>query len=169
MNNNTQSPAAACKHRVFWDDVFTECKSMWKVAMKYDDASWHYGGDFPEGAPEELGGTHIGLFLRYFFTRGWVGDIHTEEYPDAVAAVIDGTMSGTDFLFKYCDEKLTDEDFNTEGNAIAEQYYGESGLYLSDYAVHFADLMYAAPESKHDFNKYAKMIEERLASGKLTS
>jgi len=78
-------------------------------------------------------------------------------------------MPGTDFLFKYCDGKLTDEDFNDHGNAIAEQYYGENGHYLNDYAANFADLMYMAPESEHDFNKYTQMFEERLASGDLSS
>ena len=28
---------------------------------KYDDASWHYGGDFPDDLPEENGATHIGM------------------------------------------------------------------------------------------------------------
>src|SRR5262245_18646228 len=101
--------------------------------------------------------------------KGWAGELHTEEEPDAVAAVIQGTMSGTDFLFKYCDGKLTDEDFNDDGNAIAELYYGENGHYLNDYAANFADLMYTAPESAHDFNRYCRMFDERLASGELSS
>jgi len=44
--------------------------------MKYDDASWHYGGDFPIGSPEEYGGTHIALFMKWCFVKGWAGDIH---------------------------------------------------------------------------------------------
>lgn len=31
--------------------------------VKYDYASWHYGGDFPEGLPETAGGTHMGMYL----------------------------------------------------------------------------------------------------------
>lgn len=137
--------------------------------MKYDDASWHYGGDFPSDSPQEFGGTHIGLFLRLCFMKGWAGELHTEGEPEAVAAVVQGTMSGTDFLFKYCDGKLTDEDFNDDGNAVAEQYYGKNGHYLNDYAANFAHLMYAAPEADHDFNKYSQMFEVRLASGELSS
>ena len=30
---------------------------------KYDDASWHYGGDFPKDLPIEAGATHTGMFL----------------------------------------------------------------------------------------------------------
>jgi len=44
--------------------------------MKYDDASWHYGGDFSIGSPEEYGGTYIALFMKWCFVKGWAGDIH---------------------------------------------------------------------------------------------
>jgi len=30
---------------------------------KYDDASWHYGGEYPENISEENASTHIGMFL----------------------------------------------------------------------------------------------------------
>ena len=137
--------------------------------MKYDDASWHSGGNFPADSPEEFGGTRIGIYLRFCFTKGWAGELHTEEEPEAVAAVINGEMSGTDFLFKYCDGKFTDEDLNDEGNAVSKLYYGDNGHYLDDYAALFADLMYVAPESEHDFAEYSKMIEERLQSGNLST
>lgn len=137
--------------------------------MKYDDASWHSGGDFPSDSPEEYGATHIGLYLRFCFTKTWAGELHTEEEPEAVAAVINGEMSGTDFLFKYCDGKFTDEDLNDDGNAVTAQYYGDNGYYLDDYAALFADLMYEAPESAHDFVAFTKMVEERLQSGNLST
>jgi hypothetical protein len=139
------------------------------TSLKYDDASWHFGGDFPPGSPKEFGGTHIGLFLRFCFTKGWAGELHTEEEPDAVKAVIQGEMTGTDFLFQYCDGKLTDEDFTNEGNAIAIEYYGDKGHYLNDYTENFGDLMYTAPESEHDFKRYSQMFETRLKSGELSS
>lgn len=39
--------------------------------MKYDDATWHSGGEFPPESPAEFGGTHIALFLRWCFVKGW--------------------------------------------------------------------------------------------------
>lgn len=133
--------------------------------MKYDDASWHYEGEFPSNSPDQYGGTHIGLYLRYCFTKGWAGELHIDEEPEAVDAVIKGTMTGTEFFFKYCDGKFTDEDLNDEGNAFTAEYYGENGYFLGDYAAHFEDLMYVAPESQHDFAKFSKMVDERLHSG----
>ncbi|WP_265102660.1 hypothetical protein [Acinetobacter sp. 'aerobic (ED)'] len=37
--------------------------------MKYDDASWHYGGDFPADLPQEAGATHIGMFLTWMLLQ----------------------------------------------------------------------------------------------------
>ena len=136
--------------------------------MKYDDASWHYGGNFPVDQPEENGGTHIALFLKWCFIRGWAGDLHTEEEPDAVKAVIAGALPATEFLFKYCDRKFTDEDLNDKGNSFATKYYGDVGLYLDDYAEAFGELMYVSPENAHDFVKFSSMLEARLSSGVLT-
>ena len=128
--------------------------------MKYDDASWHYGGEFPSESPREYGGTHIGMFLRWCFAKGWAGDLHTEEVNEAVEAVVRGKMSGTDFLFKYCDGKLTDEDLNDAGNQFASSYYESD--YTRDYVELFADEMYVAPESAHDVEKLLKLLDKRL-------
>lgn len=137
--------------------------------MKYDDASWHSGGEFPSDSPDEYGGTHISLFLKWCFIKGWAGTLHLEEEPGDTKKVIDGSMSATEFFFKYCDGKFTDEDLNEEGNQFTAQYYGENGLYLQDYGDNFGDLMYLKPEEEHDFNKFSSMLESRLKSGILTT
>lgn len=38
--------------------------------MKYDDASWHVGGDFPKELPPEAGATHIGMFAAWCMLNG---------------------------------------------------------------------------------------------------
>jgi hypothetical protein len=136
--------------------------------LKYDDASWHYGGEFPENAPEEHGGTHIALFMKWCFVQGLAGDFHLQGEPEDTQKVIEGKLSASEFLFKYCDGKLTTEDLNEEGNAFAENYYGDEGLYLSDYANEFRGLMYVASEQEHDFKRFSDLIEKRRSSGVLT-
>jgi hypothetical protein len=137
--------------------------------MKYDDASWHYGADsFPKDQPEEHGATHIGLFLRWCFVKGWAGALHMSEEPAAVAAVIRGDLTGTKFLLDYCDGKFTNEDLTAEGSAFAEQYYGDNGLYLGDYQKHFGEHEYRASETAHDFSKFSSIVDERLRSNVLT-
>ena len=138
------------------------------VVVKYDDASWHYDGDFPTDQPEENGGTHIALFLKWCFIQGWAGELHTTEEPEAVNGVISDTLPATEFFFTYCDGKLIDEMLTDAGNAFAAHYYGEDGLYLDDYAENFRDQMYVAPESAHDFTKFSAMVDARHKSGILT-
>lgn len=129
--------------------------------MKYDDASWHYNGTFPEDSPQEYGGTHMALFLKWCFIRGFAGDLHLEEEPESVNAVINGSMKASDFFFEFCDGKLTDEDFNDVGNEFASVYYGEDGKYLEDYSNNFGDQMYVDSEELHDFQKFSVMIDKR--------
>ena len=136
--------------------------------MKYDDASWHSGNDFPDESPQEYSGTHIALFMKWCFVREMAGEIHLVEEPEATSDVILGNLSATEFFFKYCDGKLTDEDFNNAGNEFASRYYGDDGLYLSDYTDCFEELMFEAPESKHDFDVLAQVIEKRFISGVAT-
>lgn len=100
--------------------------------------------------------------MKYCFLRGWAGSLHLHEEPEAVQAVVSGAMDATDFLFKYCDGKFTDEDLSAEGNQFAAEYYGDDGAYLGDYAEHFGDHMYVSPESKHDFAKFKEMIERHI-------
>jgi hypothetical protein len=129
--------------------------------VKYDDASWHSGGEFPEGSAPEYGGTHIGLLLKWCLLRGWAGELHLQESAEDLRKLLGGEMTGTEFLFRNCDGKFTDEDLNEEGNAFVANYYGNEGPYLSDYAETFGDLMYVASESRHDFGKFSQMVEHR--------
>ncbi|MBI2826055.1 MAG: hypothetical protein HYX69_15325 [Planctomycetia bacterium] len=105
--------------------------------MKYDDASWHYGGNFPKDSPPEFGGTHIALMLKRCFQKGWAGELHLQESRDDVEKVIRGEKSATEFLFQWCDGKFTDEDLTEEGNAFVGVYYGEDGAFLQDYGSAF--------------------------------
>lgn len=143
---------------------FSKFKDRAWLIMKYDDASWHSRGDFPSGSPEAYGGTHIALFLKWCFMKGWIGEFHREENPEDVDAVLTGAMSATDFFFKNCDGKLTDEDFNDEGNRFAARYYGKNGLYLSDYEGLFSDIFYLRGEAEHDFSALSELMEQRLRS-----
>jgi hypothetical protein len=53
---------------------------------KYDDASWHYGGDFPEGLPQKNGATHTGMFLNWCINN----DLISDELKEDAAEEIEG-------------------------------------------------------------------------------
>jgi hypothetical protein len=63
---------------------------------------------------------------------------------------------------------LTNENFNEQGNAFAEKYYGDQGLYLQDYQKQFGSHEYSSPESAHDFVEFSSLLNGRLKSGQLT-
>ena len=143
-------------------------ENNFEVKMKYDDAGWHNGADnFPGSSPPESGATHIALFLKWCFLKGWAGELHTHDWPKDLQQLLDGKVSATEFFFNCCDGKLTDEDFTDAGNAFAAQYYGDNGLYLDDYAKHFGELMYVRSEADHDYELFSKILNERFETGVL--
>lgn len=136
--------------------------------MKYDDASWHYGGDFPKGLPPEAGATHIGMFLGWAILRGLVGELHREESVESLRKMRAREMTGRDFLLQECDEKFTDEDLNEEGNAFAAAYY--SSKYLDDYfdALPEVGNAYDVADTWDNFDTIAAILDDRFAEWKRT-
>jgi hypothetical protein len=111
---------------------------------KYDDASWHYGGDFPENLPAENGATHIGMFLTWCVENNFMSDFQIEESEGDIEAIKKRIMTGAEFLMTNCDGKFTDEDLNDLGNQFGCDYYGEDtpfsknfSSYLNDYQDSF--------------------------------
>ncbi len=80
--------------------------------MKYDDASWHYDGDFPSDLPTEAGATHIGMFVAWGMLNGLAGELHTDEFPEWLAALQSRSTTPGQFVVTGSDEKFTDEEFD---------------------------------------------------------
>lgn len=120
--------------------------------MKYDDASWHYGGDFPAELPESAGATHIGMFVSWAVLNGLAGELHTQEFADDLGKLQARTITPGSWFLSVCDGKFTDEDLNEEGNQFALIYYGgDDGLQTTDgsYLIDFTD---AFPESETPYH-----------------
>ncbi len=102
--------------------------------MKYDDASWHYGGDYPKDLPDEASATHTGMFLAWCLLNNLAGELHLEEFPDELKSLSQKEVTPGAWFLKYCDGKFTDEDLNDIGNSFAQDYFDfEKGQYLEDY------------------------------------
>jgi hypothetical protein len=135
--------------------------------VKYDDASWHYGGNFPAGLPPEAGGTHAGMFVAWAILRGLGGILHLEVCPDDARTLRERRTTPGKFLFEACDEKFTDEDLNDEGNAFAKVYYQpEDALYLKDYEDVLAQQLpslYHVSDSWVTYDALTPALDARLA------
>ena len=140
--------------------------------MKYDDVSWHCGGNFPEDLPDEAGATHIGMFLAWAIMNGLEGDLHKEDSQEAIEAVRQRRMTGAKFLLQECDWKLTHHSLNEEGNQFCLEYYGNDdgyGQYLVDYEIALAKnepSLYHIEDSWPTFDKLYEHIQSRYEAWK---
>ena len=139
--------------------------------MKYDDASWHYGGDFPKDLPNEAGSTHIGIFLAWCHINDFAGELHLEEFPEDLEKIKKRDVTPGRYLEIACDEKFTDEDLNEEGNSFCQFYFSVGdgyGDYLEDYEVLSGELpsLYHVPDTWESFDKLSPLIDKRYKDWK---
>lgn len=134
--------------------------------MKYDDASWHYGGDFPEDLPEEAGATHTGMFLAWAVLSGLSGRIDGEDSSEDITKLRERKVTPGEFFLTFCDGKFTDEDLNAEGNAFAQVYFDfEKGNYLADYESLLGTglpTVYHVPDTWDSFDVLKPVLDRRL-------
>ncbi len=134
--------------------------------MKYDDASWHYGGDnFPKGLPPEAGATHTGMFLVWALLQGLGGDIHIHDFPENLPSLEQRKITPGVFFLTACDGKFWDEDLNAQGNAFTAEYFDfERGAYLGDYDAalgsNLPELYYVA-DTWQNFDKLRPTLDRR--------
>ncbi len=136
--------------------------------MKYDDASWHYGGDFPADLPQAAGATHIGLFLSWMLLNGHGSDLRAAGMDQLR---LRAQTPGAWFLDN-CDEKLAAEDLSEEGNRFAAVYYlhdeeqveDGSPSYLLDYMGRFPEHgAYQVPDNWESYDRLAPILAHRFA------
>ena len=131
--------------------------------MKYDDASWHYEGDYPEGLAPEAAMTHIGMFLGWAVDRGMEGKDLKRECATELELFKAREITGAQLLGRCCDGKLTSEDLNAEANDFAAEYYEKK--YFDDYAGTCGEdddvSIYEAPDKWERFGEVSKIIDER--------
>jgi hypothetical protein len=139
--------------------------------LKYDDASWHYGGDFPSSLPESAGATHIAMFVSWAVLNGMAGDLHTRDFSEDLEKLSRQEITPGEWFLSVCDGKFTDEDLNSDGKQFAAAYYGnENGLhtglgsYLADYDHTFSssETLYHVPDAWVTQAIVGGFIEARL-------
>ncbi|UFH51287.1 DUF7832 domain-containing protein [Pseudomonas sp. KNUC1026] len=138
--------------------------------MKYDDASWHYGGTFPAELPEAAGATHIGMFLAWMLMNDLASEELEEDAESELAQLKDRTLTGARFLMTVLDEKLTDEEFSETGNAFAVAYYqglNNDSRYVDDYLLTFGasiEGLYHVEDSWAHYDQLSGVIGARFGA-----
>lgn len=131
--------------------------------MKYDDASWHYGSNYPGDLPEQNAFTHIGMFLAWALLNGLGGELHLHELKDELESLQACRITPGVYFRQNCDGKLTDEDLSDKGNRFAEMYYEKS--YLRDYTSTLASGLespYHVEDTWENFEKISQVVSRRF-------
>ena len=140
------------------------------ITMKYDDASWHYGGEFPDELDEVAGATHIGMFVAWALLSDLGGKLHTEEFVDELAKLRDRNLTPGQYFIACCGEKFSDEDLNGEGNDFALAYFDhENGAYLDDYEEILGNdfpTLYHVADTWENFDKLKPVIDAQYSEWK---
>ncbi|MGD8912335.1 MAG: hypothetical protein PVJ68_06280 [Candidatus Thiodiazotropha sp.] len=141
--------------------------------MKYDDASWHYGGDFQSDLPNNAGATHTGMYVAWALLNDLAGDFFTEDSPEDLLQLQKRETTPGAFFISMCDGKFTDDDVNDEGNSFTEYYFDfENGRYLDDYEeILCKELpsLYHVKDSWENFDKISPIIAKRYKEWKKKS
>lgn len=140
--------------------------------MKYDDASWHSGGDFPADLPAEAGATHIGMYLAWLLLQGMENEELAEDAEEDLQALRERRTTPGRFLLEHSDGKFVDDLISDEANTFTAAYYDlEDSQYLEDYEEHLgADVpdLYHVADTWENFDRLAPVIARRFAAWRAT-
>lgn len=132
------------------------------ASKKYDDASWHVGGEYPEDLSPDAALIHIGMFLGWAIDKGLESDLLKNNFPELLDQFKKRIITGARVVKLCCDYKLTSDDLNDVGNEFASAYY-ESDQYMDDYAELSDDTLptiYHEPDTWNKFTQISAKINE---------
>jgi hypothetical protein len=136
--------------------------------MKYDDASWHSGGDFPADLPPEAGATHAGMFFAWAVLAGLGSADMAADFARETNDLRAKHLTPGHFFLVVCDGKLTDADLSEEGNNFAQAYF-DDGDFLADYeglVGRGLPSIYHVADSWETYDKLKPRIDQRFSAWK---
>lgn len=105
----------------------------------YDHIQFHTAEDYPAGLPPEHAATHMGMYFRWAAGQGLVNPVWQSAPETAAdfAAMLEGGLSGADFVRKHLGGALIPEDFTEFGQRFTGFYYDDEdegyGAFMEDY------------------------------------
>jgi hypothetical protein len=136
--------------------------------MKYDDAAWHYEGNFPKDLPWRAAATHTGMFVAWALLRDLASERHLRDFPQGVLSLRARRLTPGLFFLSTFDGKFSNDDLNAEGNAFAAHYYDlQNGQFIKDYEAALAvgvPEAYYVKDSWENFDLISPLVDDRLAA-----
>jgi hypothetical protein len=137
--------------------------------VKYDDASWHYGGKYPDDLPPEAAATHIGMFVAWCVLQGLNSAELLEDFGAEVKKLRNRKLGPGAFLL-VMDEKFCSDALNDEGNAFTLAYYqgkNHDSRYVDDFFAAFkvdGSTIYGVPDTWKTFDTLSARIARRYGA-----
>jgi hypothetical protein len=138
-------------------------------SRKFDDAHWHWNGDYPaELMPKEDGDpapiAHISFFLAWAVKRGLVSAEH--QTPES-EPLLTRTLTPWQYVERRVVYRLEDDDFNETGLAFATAYYRKKGpsQYFRDFCRIFdeAETGYHVEDSWDNYDRLEPELDDAFA------
>ena len=130
----------------------------------YDKAKYHYGGDYPDGLPEEQAFVHTGLYLGWIIDRNLYSAAFAEGSGDLIARFKAREATGPE-VYEWWDGCLIDDMLGDEGNAFSRHYFDfDRGRFLNDYEELLAaglPSLYHVPDTWESYERLKTRIDER--------
>lgn len=128
------------------------------MTVKYDDVSWHCGGDFPEELEPKNGATHTGMFLKWCIIRNYISKEFEEDYFAEIEKIKRNEITGAELIVDFMDGKFSPTDLNETGNAFAKDYYVDETNFadrFSSFATDYLNLFDSiAEESDYEYETF---------------
>lgn len=153
-----------------WQHMYPDAENFSGLPEKYDDASWHSGGEYPEDLPESAAATHIGMFFAWCYFKGLVDEQGHLELD--LKKLKSRKMPPGQWAMKFIDGAITNELLNDEGIAFARNYYSSNSSLESDY---YGDLdsyassiltdeqtIYHLPDNWESYDGLSQILDQRL-------
>lgn len=137
---------------------------------KFDDASWHYEGDYPEELAQENSGTHIGMFLTWCIRHKLLSEELMEDAAEEIIEVENKEITGAQFLWRVMDGKFTSDDVSEEIVPFIDDYYEDGKKFSYNYYEDYITVVeknkkyesiYHVEDSWENYEVIGKIISNR--------
>jgi hypothetical protein len=133
---------------------------------KFEDASWHSEGDFPEDLDADAAATHGGMYVAWLTLLGLVSKSRQADFPQTKEDLMNRVITPGQCFLRDFDGKLTTEDLGSGAIGFTKHYYlpAKRGFH-SDYMKALGlndDNFYTAPDSWETFEKLGAVFSKRF-------
>jgi hypothetical protein len=133
----------------------------------YDNAKWHYEGDFPDDLKEYQGYVHTGMFVGWLIENDMMSEKFKNEFADEIEGFKKQQYTGTQIYQTCCGGVLMLEDLSERGNRFALAYFNlEAGEYLGDYEAMLGILrptIYHVADTWDNYELMKQVIDKRFS------